>query len=269
MAAPRDVVRCVSKFVFALTAAAASLGTVDEGVAPRAASAPALPASVDLRAQLDKWGLGPRSQGKRNTCSVFTAAAALEFALSRHLDHGTPLSPEYLNWACNQVIGNKTQDRGQFFHDLLKGFDRLGACPEASMPYQPRFEPDLSPSAEATRQARAIRAYGLRIHWINPWKPQPGLTDEHLHAIRQVLSNGYPVAAGSSHSRLLVGYREDAAQPGGGVFYTKDSGAAAYTTVTYEFVLKHVGDVFWVEPPTPPVERKPPGAPASSRGLGC
>lgn len=209
-----------------------------------------LPKSVDLRPQLESWGLLPRSQGSRNTCSVFVTAGALEFAVSRHYARGTVLSVEYLNWACNRVIRNETADRGQFFHDLLRGFEAHGICPETDMPYQARFDPALRPSEKAMASAGEIRKLGVRIHWINPWKPQPGLTDDHLRRIKAVLAGGYPVAAGSSHSRLLVGYADDARQPGGGLFLTKDSGAAAFASITYAFAKEMVGDVFWVEAPS-------------------
>lgn len=205
------------------------------------------PQSVDLRPQLKSWGLMPRSQGPRNTCSVFATAWALEFAVSKHLGRGTPLSVEYLNWASNVAIGDPTD--GGFFHDLLKGFEQYGICLETDMPYQKQFNPKLKPSEKALQKGKEMRGLALQVHWINPWKPKPGLTDDHLHEIKAVLAKGYPVAAGSSHSRLLVGYRDDARQPGGGIFVTKDSGAAAYSTITYEFAKQNVGDVFWVEAP--------------------
>ncbi len=208
-----------------------------------------LPKSVDLRPQFKKWNLPPKRQGARNTCSVFVTTGALEFAVSKHYRKGTRLSVEYLNWACNQVIHNDKEDRGQFFHDLLKGFAQHGICFEANMPYQDRFDPQLKPSETALKKAKEIESLGLTIHWINSWKPQPGLTDEHLKEIKTVLAKGYPVGAGSSHSRLLIGYREDPRQAGGGIFLAKDSGAGAFNTVTYEFVKQNVGDVFWVEAP--------------------
>lgn len=218
-----------------------------------AAEGPAdLPKTVDLRPQLISWGLMPRSQGVRNTCSVFVTAEALEFAVSKRLARGTPLSVEYLNWACNQAIRNETADRGQFFHDLLKGFEAHGICPEADMPYRKQFDPAFAPSGKAAERAGEIRRLGLQVHWIHPWKPKPGLTDDHLRQIKGVLARGYPVAAGSSHSRLLVGYADDARQPGGGLFLTEDSGIAAFDSISYAFAKEKVGDVFWVEAPSAP-----------------
>ena len=68
-----------------------------------------------------------------------------------------------------------------------------------------------------------------------------------MHEIKAVLAIGYPVGAGAEHSRLLVGYHDDLKQPGGGVFFTKDSGSGKFDEVTYQFVKTKVGDVFWVE----------------------
>ncbi len=205
-------------------------------------------AEADLRPEFKKWGLEPVRQGERGTCSVFTTNSALEFAISRRTGKGVRLSVEYLNWAANQATGHPTD--GQFFHNCLAGFDKLGVCYAADMPYAATFDAKRVPSEKAKADARRLHALAtkaLRVHWINPLKPKPGLTDVHLHEIKAVLAIGYPVAAGSEHSRLLVGYRDDPKQPGGGAFFTKDSGTGGYEEVTYEFVKTKVGDVFWVE----------------------
>jgi hypothetical protein len=211
-----------------------------------------LPRQFDLRPQFLKFGLTPRSQEARNTCSVFVTAGALEFALSKHLGRSSPLSVEYLNWASNQIVDNTTEDRGHFFHDLLKGFEQHGVCLETEMPYVAKFDPQLKPSETATEHAKEIAAKKFKVHWINPWKKDPGLSESQLREIKEVLASGWPVAAGSSHSLLLVGYVNDLKQPGGGTFITKDSGKAAFDTVTYEFAKSKIGDVFWVEAPPKP-----------------
>ncbi len=227
------------------------LAEINEPTSAPEATPPAekLPARADLRPQFKRWGLLPRSQGSRNTCSVFATTGVLEFACSKHFNRGTRLSAEYLNWACNQVINNRTQDRGQFFRDLLRGFDGYGICMATEMPYSERFDPELEPSPQAAVSAQKIRAVELKVHWINSWHRQPGLTDEQLRKIKQVLAKGYPVAAGASHSRLLVGYADDRREPGGGVFFAQDSAGGKYRAVTYEFVKAKVNDVFWVEAP--------------------
>lgn len=228
----------------------ASITVADEtSVSKSEADLSTLPVAVDLRPQFEEFGLGPRRQGRRNTCSVFTTVAAMEFALARQTDKGEPLSVEYLNWACNQVINNKTQDRGQFFHHLLKAYDKYGICAEADMPYTRRFDPELAPSDEAKQKAKDLFARGFEIHWINPWKRKQGLREEQLTEVKKVLAAGWPLAAGSNHSRLLVGYEDDPEQPGGGILLTKDSGSGKFSQVTYEFARTQINDVFWVELP--------------------
>lgn len=214
-----------------------------------------LPPVIDLRPALVKLGMRPRRQGPRNTCSVFTATAAIEFALARRNRRGEPLSPEYLNWAANQVTGNRTHDHGQFFHNLLKGFEKFGICSERELPYAERIDPALAPSLELQAHARRVLEQGLRVHWIRRWTPEQGLSDEQFDQIKRVLAAGWPVAAGSNHSRLLVGYADQPDQPGGGQFATMDSGTGRFDAVTYEFVRTKVADAFWVE--SSPANNKP------------
>ena len=222
-------------------------GEPPPGKARKSPAARRLPTEVDLRPQLIEYGLGPRRQGERGTCSVFTTAASLEFALARQMGRGLPLSVEYLNWASNQAIHDNSD--GGFFHDLLKGFEQYGICLEDEMPYQGQFNPTLAPSAKATATAAEVQGKTFVIHWINPWKPMPGVTDEQLREIKATLAAGWPVAAGSTHSRLLVGYVDDPDVPGGGSFLTKDSGSARFDSITYEFTKEKIGDLFWIESP--------------------
>src|SRR5205085_5650933 len=101
------------------------------------------------------------------------------------------------NWACNQIIENKTDDRGQFFHDLLRGYEQHGICLDAEMPYRDEFDGSLAPTAVARQKALQIRGFNLRAHWIQHWSEKPGLTADQLREIRQTLAAGWPVAAGS------------------------------------------------------------------------
>jgi hypothetical protein len=208
-----------------------------------------LPDDVDLRPAIKEFGLGPRAQGKRNTCSVFVTTEVIEFALAQREGRGKLLSVEYLNWACNQVIGNRTEDRGQFFHNLLNGFEKFGLCFEEEMAYTPTFQPELQPDPKAKATGERIRAKDFKIHWIKRWvENSSGLSESELIEVKTAMSKGWPVAAGASHSRLLVAYRDDADLPGGGTFITMDSGSGRYEIVTYEFAKKNVNDAFWVEP---------------------
>lgn len=216
-------------------------------VAAPLAAEDALPRRVDLRPQLDGWGLPPRPQGKRNTCSVFVTVGAYEFACARRDGRGTPLSVEYANWACNQLLHNTTRDRGQFFHDLVKGIEVHGLCREDLMPYEARFA-NSTPSAAARQDAARRRDAGYRVQWIRAWSKTAGLDQAQFDAIRRTLARGWPVCAGSGHSRLLVGYLDDPRAAGGGTFFTRDSGPGAYAEVSYEWIRSKVFDLFWVEP---------------------
>ena len=213
----------------------------------------ALPEKVDLCPQFAKWKLPPRAQGTRNTCSVFVTVGAFEFALSKRHERGMPLSVEYSNWAANRVVRNSTEDRGQFFHHLLKGYERQGLCREELMPYEEKFQ-NTPPTDAAKQDAEATRKLGFKIHWIRPWSKESGLTDKQFDEIRQTLAKGWPVCAGSDHSRLLVGYVDDAKQPGGGKFLTRDSGLGDYGEVTYDWARRHVYDLFWIELPDKTIE---------------
>jgi hypothetical protein len=207
------------------------------------------PQAVDLRPELERLGLAPRSQGPRPTCSIFTTCSALEFALARVEPRPLRLSPEFLNWAANQCSHDNAD--GDFFHQSLAGFEREGLCSESALPYAAAWDAAANPPPAALAQAQALRERTrseLAIHWIVPWVPNRfGLSDEQFAEVKRTLAAGWPVAAGSGHSRLLVGYRDDPAAEGGGTFVTCDSALAAWGEVSYAFVHKDVADVFWVE----------------------
>ncbi|MFN0207075.1 MAG: C1 family peptidase [Planctomycetota bacterium] len=207
-----------------------------------------LPASVDLRPDFDAHGVLPRGQGPRGTCSVFATSDAIEFALAKHRGRAESLSVEFLNWAAACFAGADSD--GAFFHNALGGYERFGICSESLMPYRAQYEASLVPSRQAFNHAATMREEcrgALVVRWIVPWQPNRfGVDEAQFRQIKEVLASGYPVAAGSGHSRLLVGYRDDSAQPGGGIFITKDSAIGGFGEVSYEFVRKDVADVFWV-----------------------
>ena len=208
-----------------------------------------LPAAVDLRPRLEEFGLPPRPQGPRPTCSIFTTCAALEFAIAKARGRGEPMSVEFLNWACNAAT-NRTDD-GDFFHFALAGYERFGLCPESAWPYATTFDPAAKPSAAALAQAAAEKvelATSVKVVWIKPIDPPTrGMDVAQFAETKRVLASGFPVASGAGHSRLLVGYRDDATKPGGGVFVTKDSGSGSYGEVDYAYARTEVCDAFWVD----------------------
>lgn len=229
------------------------------------------PASIDLRPKFAGFGLTPRVQGGRGTCSVFAVTQALEFAVARTKGDGERLSEEFLNWASNQAVGEPAD--GGFFSDLWKGFERFGVCAESAMPYREKFEPDAPPSADATAQAAATQKLGLQLHWIKEWDVNTGLTAEHLASIKKTIASGWPVFTGlrwpkkaewnsnvlqmaapaevfDGHSILFVGYRDDPAMPGGGVFiFRNSSGPARESEMTYEYALAYANDAAWIDAP--------------------
>jgi hypothetical protein len=204
---------------------------------------------ADLRPDFQKYGLKPRLQGERGTCSVFTTVGALEFGLSRKLHKSTILSVEFMNWASNQVADN-TAD-GSFFADCLDGIRQYGLCPDAMMRYQATPDPNRKPSPMALKNAEVLLPEftdSLQVHWIMPpGNGDPGLTDRQFAEVKATLARGYPVAFGSGHSILLVGYQDRANRPGGGEFFVKDSQRPEFTTYSYEHVKTKPYDVFWVE----------------------
>ncbi|MFO1497281.1 MAG: C1 family peptidase [Verrucomicrobiota bacterium] len=226
------------------------------------------PVEVDLRPKFEQWDLARWRQGGRPTCSAFTVAGALEFAAARKLGNGTRFSVEFLNWASNETTGDK--DDGGFFSDLWKGFQAHGICGEPAMPYRPQFQPDQAPTPDALVEAHARLNLGLQLHWIKEWDVTTGLTDAHLVAIKQTLQSGWPICGGfrwpkkdewkdgvlqpcgpddvrDGHSVLLIGYRQDGAQPGGGVFlFRNTSGDGRDGAMPYAYAQAYMNDAAWI-----------------------
>ena len=239
--------------------------------------------SVDLRPAFREMGLGPRRQGNRPTCSVFTVAGALEYAVAKGQGHSPRLSVEFLNWASNKACGD-TEDGG-FFSDLWKGFAAYGICAEEQMPYEPKFDSSRLPSAGALADAKTRLALGLRLHWIKQWNVNTGLTDPEFDSVKRTLAQGWPVCGGfrwpkqeqwtedvlqmcpsnavrDGHSVLLAGYRDDAAQPGGGVFiFQNTSRDRVDGFMPYAYARLYMNDAVWVDFDA----RASPGAAAGGR----
>ena len=252
-----------------LAAAAGEPAPAESVVTNPPAGASDLPPATDLRPAFQQLGFAPRRQGARPTCSVFTVTGALEFAAARHAGQCPRLSVEFLNWAANQVRGHESD--GGFFSDLWKGFEAYGICAEKEMPYQRRFEAGRHPDEGTLVEAKARLTLGLRLHWVKEWNVNTGLTDVEFNGIKRALTRGWPVCAGSrwpkqerwadgvlqmcpadavrdGHSVLLVGYRDDATQPGGGVFIfrnTSNDGLDGF--MPYAYARQYVNDAAWVD----------------------
>ncbi len=225
--------------------------------------------SVDLRPVFQERHLETRRQGGRGTCSAFALTGAIEYAVASKQHQPQRLSVEFLNWASNKAT--RTAADGGFFSDLWKGLETYGICPEEDMPYADHFDPDAQPSATALAHARASQALGLRLHWIKEWDPHQGLNGAQLDAVKRTLQKGWPVSGGflwpkqerwdngvlqmtpreavrDGHSVLLVGYREDENQPGGGVFLIRNSaGKSRDGMMSYEYVRAYMNDAVWID----------------------
>ena len=227
-----------------------------------------LPPGADLRPIFQQYDLASRRQGARPTCSVFTVAGAIEFAAAKREGHGTRLSVEFLNWAANAAC-RETNDGG-FFSDLWKGYAAYGISTEAEMPYRDKFRPVVPPEAGAVADAKTRLNLGLQLHWIKEWNVNTGLTQSHVASIKRTLSEGWPVCGGfrwpkqamwekdvlqmcasntvyDGHSVLLVGYRDEAAQDGGGVFiFRNTSGKGRDGFMPYAYARAYMNDAVWV-----------------------
>ncbi len=228
-----------------------------------------LPDSVDLRPAMQRWGLETRAQGARGTCSVFALTGALEYAVASKQKHGTLLSIEFLNWAGHKAA-NRTADGG-FFSELWHGFETYGVCPEEALPYQTSFDAGLQPGEDVQAEARKLLSRKLKLRWIKEWDIKTGLSESEIEEIKQVLSRKWPVCGGlrwpkqahwnegvlqmcspeqvfDGHSVLLVGYRDDPKEDGGGVFLIRNSGGSSRDgCLPYAYVRAYMNDAAWIQ----------------------
>jgi hypothetical protein len=156
---------------------------------------------------------------------------------------------------------------------LWKGFDKYGICAAGEFPYAPKFDPALAPPAAAVTEAQTRLDLGIRFHWIKEWNVNTGLTEAEVTGIKRTLSQGWPVCGGfrwpkqerwdnevlqmcpsnmvrDGHSVLLVGYRDDAQQPGGGVFLFRNSSRGGRDgLMPYAYARLFMNDAAWIDCP--------------------
>lgn len=198
---------------------------------------PALPEKVEPLAALPKAAF----QGVRNSCVAFTLAAIYQI-LSKD---NTDLSEQFLYWAC------KSRDKipGDVGTDPLLAMRILqetGICTEATWPYKPapsdNANPGLGPPptlavdeaklrrikrfqqlpAKDFRQIKAALTAGKPVliglpiweHWQGAWQGQS------LGRLRAPLPGE---RRKGGHAMCVLGYRDDAAAPGGGYFIVRNS----------------------------------------------
>jgi lysophospholipase L1-like esterase len=125
----------------------------------------------------------------------------------------------------------------------------------------------------ALRAAKEMGRSGLSLHWIKPWDVLTGLTEDQFLGLRRVLTQRWPVCGGfrwpkaehwrdgvlemappeevfDGHSVLLVGFRDDPGQPGGGVFLIRNSGRGVHDgALPYAYVRAYMNDGAWIDGP--------------------
>ena len=128
------------------------------------------------------------------------------------------------------------------------------------------------------------------MNWIKRWDVKTGLTAAEFAGIKQTLEGGWPVCGGlrwpkkarwvngvlqmcapedvyDGHSILVVGYREDPGQPGGGVLiFRNTSGDGHDGLMPYAYAQLYMNDAASITSentgnPSPPTASPQPAAP--------
>ncbi|HEY3963491.1 MAG TPA: C1 family peptidase [Planctomycetaceae bacterium] len=227
-----------------------------------------IPKQVDLRSRFAKFGLTPRAQGARDTCSAFALTGVAEYEMARSGSGRSPrLSEEYLVWGANDATG-LTGDQATFI-EALQGLTRLGICTATAMPYEAQSDQQRSPTAAAREEA------GRHGHWsavwIKRWNVNRGMTPAELTAIKTELANDHPVAISlrwpqeprlspinvlerppaaeirDGHSVVLAGYQDDPNNSASGLFIVRNSdgpgwGVEGYAYITYGYAAEYCNE---------------------------
>jgi hypothetical protein len=190
----------------------------------------ALPAAIDLR----NGRSVVRDQGQTNACTGFALAALLEF-------HGAaePRAPLFIYYEARLRDGRLGEDRGASFRSALRAVIERGACREALHPFAPR-RVLLRPSNLAYEDARLCRAaeyarlIGLgevkrAVEAGSPVLMGVMVTESFLSP----MGGRAPMPAADErrcgwHAVLCLGYRDNAARPGGGDLILQSSWGPGY-----------------------------------------
>lgn len=222
-------------------------GTLDSGQ-------PELRDGSDLRGEIARRGIQIRCQGKRGTCSVQTMVFLMEYQYAGLLGNAWGhLSVEYANHFAN-VACNLRED-GHYFSSIAKGYDAYGIVKDLVWPYNKDWAYNydqgcLLAGEEMACLGRRMLTGGLYLKgWFIKELGDAGLTDKQFGECIALLDDGIPVAIGRDHSMALVGYRRDAAFPGGGYMIFRNSYGitnefTGYLVETFEHVRNTVFDAY-------------------------
>lgn len=231
---------------------------------------------VDLRPEIQSFGLAVRNQGARGTCSVFALTFLLEYEYDSRLNSGySALSEEYLNYV-DHLVQHTTGD-GDYFDNLDKGYQAWGIVTAAEEPYQATA---VSSIPQSLLDAGSLWTRFV-ADFIKPWDNSKGASQSQLDSVMSYLDANSPVAFGGwwpfasawgtttvdgvdvmnvpdinkksslvfdGHSVGLVGYCKDTDFAGGGYFVFRNSwgstwGDSGYGYMPFQYVLDYANDL--------------------------
>jgi hypothetical protein len=177
---------------------------------------PEIQSSIDLRPQFTKMKLFAKSQGRRQSCSIFAVVSALEFQNAELVGKTEKLSEEYLIWATLKSLNRATpasadptssdsgsdgsdadddsppsSDAGFGLLEVVTALSAWGIPLHDSMPntFGKKMEDIPEPPPEVIAEARSRRR--VFVH-VLPGRDQPSQLANIIHA----LNGGTPVVIG-------------------------------------------------------------------------
>ena len=203
------------------------------------------------RSPSDRFSSGgsvARMQGGRGTCSVFAMTAAIEYAVA---------TKQQQRHAAERRVSQLGRQRRGPRGDRRRHVSQSsgGASPPTAFAPRPKCRtrtlstPPQNPTRKRLPMPRRLRALGLQLHWIKRGTRAEASATSSLPRSSERSGGGWPVCrrfplaerregpCGKSdvlqmcprkdvmdgHSVLLVGFRDDKTQPGGGVFLIRNS----------------------------------------------
>ncbi len=243
------------------------LAEAAESAAVAAASAVALPASVNLIGFLPPI----RNQASRGTCVAFTLTALNEYVLRRR-GIVRDLSEQHLYYEV-KLIDGAPNGCGTWQSKAVLALRDRGQCRESVWPYNPnppcnnhgarplQARPDglnnkLATLAVGTRSVAAYKAQlalqrpvTLSIPVYNSWYQSA----ETRRSGRITMRIGAEQSVGG-HAICIVGYQDSASSPGGGYFIIRNSWStnwayqspygAGYGTIPYQYITNDAWEAY-------------------------
>ncbi len=240
--------------------------------AGRTLSAPALPASVDLR----RWCSPIEDQGQLGSCTAHSAAALIEYYERRAFGSHIDISRLFLYKVTRNLL-NWTSDTGAYLRTTMEAMVLFGVPPEEYFPYDPA-NVDVEPSAfcysfaqnyqtlsyfrlDAARTTRPALLKQIKTNLTNGIPAMFGFTV--FNSIGSAAKTGripFPVKTDrreGGHAVAAVGYDDDLVirhpfsdlEMKGAILirnsWSKEWGEEGYGWLPYEYVLHHLAVDWW------------------------